>query len=235
MQQWILKILQQSTDYHKSISATAKKFSSARPPIVGEREEPRMMRPSTNQSNKFFNECVIPLCEVRATVTVRTMLGLRNNTDNTDLAYLPIYLSVRSVFSSYLNWLGHDIETANDGNYKVTQHLEDDEIEDQTPLLPYVSLMTFFRIWKQDFPHMKVSSPAEDTCSLCDQFAKRHKFAISSTADSSAQNSLFTKAEQLPDPEHKSDADNNRGEDQGRGEASKHFGGVPGSTRACPE
>ena len=116
-------------------------------------------------------------------------------------------MSIRSVYGSYLDRLNYDI----DGN---------------DPLVPYVSLMTFYSICKRDFPHVKVSHQAEDTCTLCDQFANRHKFAIagSTASNSTADGSLFTTTDNdygknlpdLDDPPPESD-DDGEDKDEGRG------------------
>ena len=200
----LLSILHRASDYHTKMNKCAKNFGSAKPHgNIGRKRGAREDEGVYNPIQEFFTERLIPLCEVRATETVRTMVGLRNNTDNTDLVYLPTYMSVRSVYGSYLDGLGYDIETANDGNYEVTPRPTDSN----EPLVPYVSLMTFYAIWKRDYPHVKVSRQAEDTCSLCDQFANRHKFAIAgSTANSTADASLFTNTDDdtdddLPDLE----------------------------------
>lgn len=195
----------------------AKNFGSAKPHgNIGRKRGAREDEGVYNPIQQFFTERLIPLCEVRATETVRTMVGLRNNTDNTDLVYLPTYMSVRSVYGSYLNGLGYDIETANDGNYEVTQC----QTDSNEPLVSYVSLMTFYAIWKRDYPHVKVSRQSEDTCSLCDQFANRHKFSIAgSTANSTADASLFTNTNgvddnDLPDLESPPPESDDEGEDE---------------------
>ncbi len=66
-----------------------------------------------------FFESLMSQCEVRATKVARTMVGLRNNTDDTDAVYLPTYMSIRSCYASYRDKLGYSLETFNDGNYKV--------------------------------------------------------------------------------------------------------------------
>ena len=129
----------------------------------------------------------MPLCEVQATKCVRTMVGLCNNTDDIEAVYLPTYMSIRSCYASYLDRLGYSITTFNDGNYKVGQWSGEDGEEGP----PSVSLPTFYNVWKQDFVYIKVSSPAEDECTLCFPFMNHHKYAIALLADSLTDNSLF--------------------------------------------
>ena len=66
-------------------------------------------------------------------------------------------------------------------------------------MIPYISLITFYRIWKCDYAHIKVSRTVEDICKQCFRFAKKHKclanHGTNSPAflqvDSSAKDSIF--------------------------------------------
>jgi len=40
----------------------------------------------------------------------------------------------------------------------------------------YVSLTTYYYKWKQLYPHLKVSRPAEDICQYCYAFCNRHRY-----------------------------------------------------------
>ena len=43
----------------------------------------------------------------------------------------------------------------------------------------YVSLTTYCYKWKQQYPHLKVSKPAEDICQYCYAFCNRHRYLAS--------------------------------------------------------
>jgi hypothetical protein len=40
----------------------------------------------------------------------------------------------------------------------------------------FVSLATYFSVWKRDFPHLKISRPVEDICPYCFAFTNRHRY-----------------------------------------------------------
>lgn len=47
---------------------------------------------------------------------------------------------------------------------------------------PFVSFPTYYYFWKKNYPHLKVKSQAEDTCSFFWQFANCHKYALNTAA-----------------------------------------------------
>ena len=47
--------------------------------------------------------------------------------------------------------------------------------------LSYVSLSTYFRIWKRDYPQLKVSHLSEDLCGMCVQLQNRHHYPATHT------------------------------------------------------
>jgi hypothetical protein len=66
--------------------------------------------------------------------------------------------------------LGYDVRTTATGGLVVTA----EEGKEADPG-EYVSLPTYFNMWKQDFINLKVSRPAEDICKECYVFANRHR------------------------------------------------------------
>jgi hypothetical protein len=135
------------------------------------------------------------LCEVRATETVRTMCGLRNSTGDTDRVYLPTWMSSRGCYAQYLDELGYEFKSYNDGNYEVIPRKSTGE-EDEGEPLPYISLGCFYKTWKREFGHIKVSPPSEDICNKCLAFSNRHKYMAENSANSAADVALF-----LADPD----------------------------------
>jgi hypothetical protein len=140
----------------------------------------------------FFNRISV-FTEVHATRSVRTMTGTKTQGDDHDVVYLPPSFVIRNCYGRYLDELGYDITTYGDGSYKVDFHGEGEEH-------PYVTLSTFYNIWKRDFGHIKVSKAVEDICKKCYQFSQCHKFHVGSTTNSTVDGSLFT-----VDPEEEDD------------------------------
>ena len=132
------------------------------------------------------------------------MVHLCDNTDDIDVVYLPSYLSMCSCYASYLDRLGYSITTFNDGNYKVGSW--SGEVGEDAA--PYVSLPTFYNVWKCDFAHIKVSRPTEDMCTLWFQFMNHHKYSIGILTDSLTDSFLF-----FDTPNNKGESDDEEGED----------------------
>ena len=88
------------------------------------------------------------------------------------------------------------MEFYNDSNYSVGERSGD--VGDVKH--PFVSLGSFYSLWKTEFAHIKVSKPSKDICTLCHCFANCHKYCIGSTANSSADETLF-RPEYTPDEE----------------------------------
>ncbi len=82
-------------------------------------------------------------------------IGLQDKEDNS--IYLPMNMSIRNCHSTYLYGIGYEVKNFGDGNYHVKWKGEGEKVQ-------YALLMTFYSIWKHDFPHIKVSSAIEDIC-----------------------------------------------------------------------
>ena len=86
----------------------------------------------------------------------------------------------------------YEVTTYDTGNYDVKHRGKGD-------VIPYVSLTTFYHIWKRDYAHINMSRPIKDICVECFRFANRHKYTAnhghnspaSLQLDSSADDSLF--------------------------------------------
>jgi hypothetical protein len=183
----LLLLVQRGSFYWSSMRMLAQEYGAAKPHgNIGKKRGVVNEDAIYNPVVEFF-ESLMSQCKVRAMKVVRTMVGLRNSTDDTDAVYLPTYMSICSCYASYLDKLGYSLETFNDGNYKVGEWSgEDGEVAP-----PYVSLPTFYNIWKRDYGHVKVCHPAKDICTLCFQFMNHHKYSTGLSADSLADCSLF--------------------------------------------
>ena len=74
-----------------------------------------------------------------------------------------------------------------------------------------MQLVTFYRIWKRDYGHIKVSRAVEDICALCYQLANRHRYFVG-TCNSSVDVSLF--CEDCADNESPKFGDQGEGDDE---------------------
>jgi hypothetical protein len=161
---------------------------------------------------KDFWAGIESFAEVRATKTIRTVSGLEAQGDDDGVVHLPQYFSLRNLYGRYLDELGYEMKQFGNGSYKVLWR----EVVGETKK-PYVQLTTFYNVWKQYFPHIKVSNRVEDICVLCYQFMHRHKFMKGNgSCDSNADNSLF-QCEECEDDGGNNDGESSRG-DSGDGD-----------------
>jgi hypothetical protein len=202
----LLLILQRGYDYYVAKKKLAMQYGSAkRHGNVGRKrgvvDDTTLFPPL----NAFFSS-LLSLCEVRATETV-PMVGLRNSTEDIDKVYLPTYMSIHGCYAMYLNQLGYDIKTHNDGSYEVSVSAAEDGDKEPTIPPPYVSLPTFYNVWRKDFGHIKVSRPSEDICNQCCAFANRHRYKSGpdDSPNSEADASLFLEPPPFSDFDSDSD------------------------------
>ena len=66
--------------------------------------------------------------------------------------------------------IGHDVSCQPNGAVRVEGKLGKPSDNG------YVSFMTYYRMWKSDYPQLKVSRPAEDICQYCFAFSNRHRY-----------------------------------------------------------
>jgi ribosome-binding protein aMBF1 (putative translation factor) len=115
------------------------------------------------------------LGEVRATRVVAMLVdgmgGHANRDANIEVIYLLISMGYRSCYKRYMKALGYNVRTTATGGLVVTADDEGKEVDPDD----YVSLPTYFSLWKRDFNNLKVSRPAVDICKDCYVFANRHR------------------------------------------------------------
>jgi hypothetical protein len=189
----LLLILQRGSSYYTQQKKLAVEFGLAKlHGNVGRKRSVDTDEAIYAPVREFF-EHITKLCETRATGTVRTMVGLKNSTDNIDQLYIPTHMSLRGCYSSYLSRLGYSVTFYNDGNYTVGDWASPDEdVGNKANPPQYVSLSCFYSVWQRDYGHIRVSKPSEDICNLCVAFPNRHKYQLSE-ANSSADGELFLK------------------------------------------
>ena len=218
----LLFLLQRSKDYWTRIINDAMDYGSARPHGNFGKKKGVVTSMEVFQPLKEFFQMLEAQCEVRATEVVRTIAGVRNNTEDVNVLYLPTWYTLRGMYRNYLESIGYSLEFFNDGNYRVGEWSGDEGDVKH----PYVSLGSFYSLWKKEFAHIKVSKPSEDICTLCHCFANRHKYCIGSTANSSADATLFL-PEYMPDAETvQSDEEEDREQSTGGGGTEGGRGGA---------
>jgi hypothetical protein len=144
----VISVMQHGKDYWNSIKNQAKCRSSVKTQgNAGRRWQCNndVYQPIAN----FFN-CISVFAKVHATRSVRSMTGTKTQGDDHDVIYLSPSYGIHNCYGWSLNELGYDITTYGDGSYKVDFHDEGEEH-------PYVTLSTFYNIWRRDFGRIKVS------------------------------------------------------------------------------
>ncbi len=120
------------------------------------------------------------LGEDQATQVVATLVdgmqGHTNCNDSLDVTYLPISLGYWSCYKWYMTLLGYIVRATAMGAFIVMG--EDSKEVDAGE---YCSFLTYFILWKRDFPDLKVSWPVEDICKDCYAFANRYRYLANHT------------------------------------------------------
>ena len=75
------------------------------------------------------------------------VVGNRANDD--DDIYLPMSMGYRPCYSRYMDGLGYKVITRDSGAYEVVAKDPDNE-----SVIPYVSLVAFYKRWKMEYPHL---------------------------------------------------------------------------------
>jgi len=99
------------------------------------------------------------------------MGGHANRDNNIEVIFLPISMGYRSCYKRYMKSLGYNVRTTATGGLVVSADDEGKEVDPGD----YVSLPSYFSLWKRDFNNLKVSRPAEDICKDCYVFADHHR------------------------------------------------------------
>ena len=124
-------------------------------------------------------ENLMKLGEVRATKSIRTLVdGISGITtsNNDDCVYLPCSSGKRPMFYRYVKENGYAIKLLPRGKYEIKP------IPGEEQKVP-VSWTQYRRIWKRDYPKLKVNSPSEDICDMCVRFRNRHQYLASHTSN----------------------------------------------------
>ena len=133
-------------------------------------DDPRMV-----PIREHFTE-LLGLGEVRATrfvsAWVNGQLERTTRDDDNEEVYLPLSSGYRPCYYRYMRDIGYIAKPDAKGRVKITTDPKFEGDMEQC----YIDLRTYVRIWKRDYPKLKVSKPAEDICELCFRFANRHRF-----------------------------------------------------------
>ncbi len=121
------------------------------------------------------------LSEVRVTrvvvMSVDGVAGLANRDDTTDMVYLPILIGYRNCYKRYMAGNGYKVRSNPNGaiiaEAEAEVEVEGGEGKD------YVSIATYFKFWKREYPHLKICRPAKDICVYCFAFSNRHRYLAS--------------------------------------------------------
>ena len=129
-------------------------------------------------------EYLLNLGEVRATRVVATLVdgvqghanrdvGIVDDCDEVtvDMIHLPMTMGYRNCYKRYMASLDYNVSSTAQGGLIVTG-VGGKAVDSRA----YVSLTTYYYKWKQLYPHLKVSRPAEDICQYCYAFCNRHRY-----------------------------------------------------------
>jgi hypothetical protein len=109
------------------------------------------------------------LGELRATKVVATLVdgavGTVNHKNNKEDIYLPTSDGYCPCYYRYLNSLWYSAKPNASGVTNVTW----DGPGNMADASNYVSLSTYVTMWRDHYPHLKISCPAEDICEMCSQ------------------------------------------------------------------
>ena len=125
--------------------------------------------------HRFFNE-IASFAEPRATRFTREITGqldIRDEDNDTD--YLPPNFKKRALYGRFCWERGWSIETSASGVTNRKEREDEQWIALQRERKPICSWIAFWRMWQQDFPKLKISSPAADICGECHKFNNRMK------------------------------------------------------------
>ena len=126
---------------------------------------------------------LLNLGEVRATRVVAMLVdevqGHANRDESTvncgevtvDMIHLPMTMGYRNCYKPYMASLDYNVSSTAQGGLIVTG-VGGKAVDSRE----YVSLTTYYYKWKQLYPHLKVSRPAEDICQYYYAFCNRHRY-----------------------------------------------------------
>ena len=148
-----------------------------------------------NASFQYENEVLDFLMEVahedgesQATRFVREMTGIGIRNEEKFGVTLPPYHTKRKLYQKYCWENGWHVRSANNGEYpklrEYPKRTNDDDMGDLalwpsgSMCYPVCSFFTFRKLWKDNFPLLKIRPPSEDICLQCHVFKNQFKFTI---------------------------------------------------------
>ena len=126
--------------------------------------------------------------ESQATRFVREMTGIGIRNEEKFGVTLPPYHTKRKLYQKYCWENGWHVKSSNNGEYpKLRDYPKRPNDDELGPLAlwpsgsmcyPVCSFFTFRRLWKLNFPLLKIRPPSEDICLQCHVFKNQFKFTF---------------------------------------------------------
>ena len=134
--------------------------------------------------------------ESQATRFVREMTGIGIRNEEKFGVTLPPYHTKRKLYQKYCWENGWHVKSANNGEYpKLRDFPKRPNDDEMGPLAlwpsgnmcyPVCSFFTFRRLWKNNFPLLKIRPPSEDICLQCHVFKNQFKYTFKKRYDSNS-------------------------------------------------
>ena len=134
--------------------------------------------------------------ESQATRFVREMTGIAIQNEEKFGATLPSYHTKRKLYQKYCWDNGWHIKSGNNGEYpKLRDFPKRPNDDEMGPLAlwpsgnmcyPVCSFFTFRRLWKNNFPLLKIRPPSEDICLQCHVLKNQFKYKFKKRYDSNS-------------------------------------------------
>ena len=142
----------------------------------------RFSREVKEDLHKFFHQ-MKQFGQTKSTRFVReeTGTGLRDG-ENIDLLELPSCWSKRSVYSRFCLERGYVVTSSHSGIIKRKKRGEDDDWN-VAHTKTVCGWSTFLRFWDQNYPLIRLASPAADICTDCHIFFNRTKYVVAAEDD----------------------------------------------------
>ena len=109
--------------------------------------------------------------ESYATRFIREVTGMSLRDTEEGRIDLPSFFSKRHLYAQYCYSRGYKVQADAKGSYGRTSEYElrefDEHLWPEREPLPVCAWVHFLRIWKTEFPHLKIRNACEDTCGEC--------------------------------------------------------------------
>lgn len=130
---------------------------------------------------EFLNDVTKEYGEAYATRFIREITGLSLRNEEEGAVELPSSFTKRKLYTQYCFSRGYVIKPTAKGSYGSVEDYERRPFDDilwpeGTMSLPVCCWKSFLQIWKNNFPHLTIRNPCEDTCGDC--FKIRNSFKI---------------------------------------------------------